>query len=935
MTNLSTETKTENIPGTPKRFEISDWVVRFFALFSGLVTIVFFVIGLATGSWQPIVLAGIFVLIGIISLIAQLQLPRISNEIKILGLALALEIAFIVTANFIAQSWIPLAIVSLVFAILVSSVGLKGRLSNIGLIAGLASALITSLTGNFNTASQISSQAAIIFFYTIFAILLGIYVVLILTRQALVSLRIKLVTIFLAITLIPLILISIIQSIILQNAIQQQANTALRLAAQQVAAEIDTFFNSNVDSISKEASLKVFPNYINLPSADRASSQEETDLNSTVNSLRIKSTGFTPSYGILNPLGVNIYDTNPLQIGAREGNADYFLQPTLTGLAYASPVEFNPLNGDSYIYFSAPIRNEQLNVIGVLRIRYDALVLQSILKKYISLIGQRSYPILLDEYFIRLGDAMTPSLLYKSITPLNSTQISNLQVSRRLPSSTENQLSTDLPELEVALRDAITNPYFVAELHPNDKNHKEAGAIIRLTSQPWYLVFVEEQSIIDQVRVQQLRTSSLIATLIAGLIGIIGMVVSTFISNPILSLTSVAEKIAGGDMEAQAVIHTRDEIETLGNTFNLMTGQLKGFITQLEDRVRDRTKQLAEQNERLVFRSRQLQTVSDVARGIAQTQALETLLNTIVTLISNRFNFYHVGIFLLDNQKQYAVLRAANSDGGKRMLARQHRLEVGQVGIVGYVTGAGKPRIATDVGKDAVYFSNPDLPQTRSEMALPLSAGGNVIGALDVQSVESNAFTQEDIELFATLADQISIALINNQLYEETRKALEDAQNLHRQYLQQEWVKELDEHAFPSYVFTQQGVIASERDRSPEVQKAIKSGEIVIIPPSKNAPENEPYGMVVPIKIRGEVIGAIRLKESMAIIKGWTEEEITTISNVAEQVGLALETARLFEQTVRRADRERKVLEISSKIRSTTDTQQMIKIAMEELQRSA
>jgi GAF domain-containing protein len=169
-------------------------------------------------------------------------------------------------------------------------------------------------------------------------------------------------------------------------------------------------------------------------------------------------------------------------------------------------------------------------------------------------------------------------------------------------------------------------------------------------------------------------------------------------------------------------------------------------------------------------------------------------------------------------------------------------------------------------------------------------------------------------------------------LYEETRKALEEAQNLHRQYLQQEWVKELDEHAFPSYAFTQKGVVAAERDRSPEVQKAIKTGEIVIIPPAQDAPENEPYAMVVPIKIRGEVIGVIRLKESMATQKGWSEEEITTISSVAEQVGLALESARLFEQTVRRADRERKVLDITSKIRSTTDTQQMIKIAMEELQ---
>jgi putative methionine-R-sulfoxide reductase with GAF domain len=93
----------------------------------------------------------------------------------------------------------------------------------------------------------------------------------------------------------------------------------------------------------------------------------------------------------------------------------------------------------------------------------------------------------------------------------------------------------------------------------------------------------------------------------------------------------------------------------------------------------------------------------------------------------------------------YAVLSAANSEGGQKMLERNHKLRVGQVGIVGYVAGAGKPRIALDTGSDAIYFNNPDLPETRSEMALPLiQTGGQIVGVLDIQSIEPNAFNPED-----------------------------------------------------------------------------------------------------------------------------------------------------------------------------------------------
>jgi len=922
-----------NAPIKGTDFQLSEWIVRLIGFSSILLSLFFLLVGILLSSPQIFILAGVFLIIGLISLFSHFQLPMISLEVKVLSLSLLFQLGFILAAAFFTSVWIEVAVINLVLSIYFASALFKGRLSDISLFIGFGTAILGSVLGNYSPITQVSSTLVLIIFIVLVVASLGGYLFLVITNRIQVNLRLKLIIIFLAIALIPLIIAALIQAQFLQTAIQSQSNTALSLAANQVSAEIDSFMTTNLDSVTREAQLSVFTSYMALSSYDRANSPAEKDLTSTINVLRLKGFGSVPSYCILNLRGDDIFDTNPVQIGQHEANADYFLQPVSSGTAFASTIEFSDLNGNGYIYFSAPIKDANQQIEGILRLRFDALVLQSILEKYIGLVGQRSYPILVNENFIRIADAFRPDLLYKSVVPLTDAQKSALTVGNRLPPLPAAESSTNLPAFATALQNYQQTPFFRAILTPEAGGQQEAGAIVKLSTQPWYVAFVEEQALIDQIRTQQTRLSSLIATLIAGLVAAIGALVATTISNPIISLTKTAEKVSSGDLDAKAVIRTRDEIHTLADTFNLMTTQLKGFITGLEDRVRERTQQLSDQNEKLVFRSRQLQTVADVARGIAQTQELGPLLNTIVSLISNRFGFYHVGIFLLDDQNKYAVLRAANSEGGKRMLARQHRLEVGQVGIVGYVTGSGKPRIATDVGADAVYFKNPDLPQTRSEMSLPLIVGEKIIGALDVQSTEANAFTQEDTELFATLADQVAIALYNNQLYQATRQSLEESQILHRQYLQQEWIRDSKERKSSSFIYTPQGITSAGSEESPEVKKAIKTGEPVIIPSDPKVPGSPKIEMVVPIRIRGEAIGVIRLRENTSIRSGWTAEEINTIKAVADQIGLALETARLFEQTVRRADRERKVLEITSKIRSTTNTQQMIKIAMDELQR--
>lgn len=169
-----------------------------------------------------------------------------------------------------------------------------------------------------------------------------------------------------------------------------------------------------------------------------------------------------------------------------------------------------------------------------------------------------------------------------------------------------------------------------------------------------------------------------------------------------------------------------------------------------------------------------LRAAATVSRDATILLSPEELLQRAARLISEQFGFYHVGLFLVDEAREYAVLRATNSEGGRRLIAQNHRLKIGAQGMVGYVSQTGQPRIALDVDTDTVHFVNPELPYTRSEMTLPLRHGGEIIGALDVQSTESNAFTEDDFTTLQLMADQLANALINARLYRDLEQQLAD-----------------------------------------------------------------------------------------------------------------------------------------------------------------
>lgn len=922
------------IDQSERNAQIFLWVI---IVFSAICSLTAFIFAASNNFWSLFLLSGTFALTFLVAIFASSKIWEAPQSIKLFTTTFALELSLAIAAGIFSLAYgLPVAFIAIVVGFLFTAYNPSGWLNEWIISLGLVGALSGTLLNVLTPFPQVTNLIVNLSILGVAVILAVILIRLFTIGLIALSIRMKLIMGALLITVAPVIVLSIINLGTVQNITESQSNESLRIATELSVNQLDSFFTTNLSSLQTEASLPSIISYLKIAPTLRQGSVQEQELNATLLSLKTKESLYSPSYGVVNLLGINIFDTDLNAQGKSELNKDYFQHSSATKSPYVSSIEFIPNTRDAYIFFITPVFDENTTIIGYLRLRYDARILQTEVAKTAGIIGSHSYPILLDENGIRLADTADPNLLYRSIVSLTNLEYNNLLTAGQIPSYIpQNQFNSEIPEISKAVYGLISAPYdfFTVDLQSSQTGILDSATYAKLTTQPWNLVYLQEQSAMVASQKSLTKSTIQLAVLIAGLVSILVTLFSNLFTRPIIQLTETAERVAVGDLDVKAKVSSKDEIGSLSKSFNTMTDRLKTSIENLEKRVKDRTQMLAKQNDSLVYRSRQLQTVADVARSVVSSTDLESLLTSVTTLISDRFNYYHVGIFLLDEPGEFAELRASNSAGGQRMLNRQHKLKVGQVGIVGYVTGVGAPRIATDVGKDAVFFNNPDLPETKSEMALPLKIENKVIGALDIQSTESNAFSEEEVALFTTLADQISIAINNNQLLFNTEKALEEAQNLHRQYLNQEWTKQATQGGNYSYKYTSQGLVLFE-EKLPEVKMVLDSGRPVTRSYTAGENDEKPHSVLaVPINLRGETIGVIHLQVNAGKEFVWSENELVTVQTVADQVAQTLESARLFEQTIRRADRERRVLEITSKIRSTNDPQEMLQITLEELKR--
>jgi len=593
-------------------------------------------------------------------------------------------------------------------------------------------------------------------------LLVAVFIIIIVRQTWSGSLGAKLVTALLGVTIIPLVIISFINYNSSTTALTNDANQKLAAAAQQTAADFDTFIDFNLETVRAAGQFPAVVDYLSLPAAQRAGSAEEARLQKFITAMSRQDPVFISSVAVNDTNGITLADTFTADIGLDKSNRNYFQETMRTGLPFASEVEHSATSGVPSIYFAAPAHDAAGKVLGLIRIRYAASILQKLLIADTGLAGASSYAVLLDSHHIRLAHGTDRHWVYKSIVPLDATLVKDLQSKGFLPPGTPLELSTNLPDFETGLNNISTTPIFASDT--NGDGALEQAAIAPMSTKTWEVAFIQTQSVFLAPIAAQTFNNLLIAFILALLVGGIAFVFSRTLAGPIVRLTQTAEAIAAGDINIQAKVETNDEIGKLASTFNAMTAQLRELISSLEQRVAARTKDLA--------------TVAEV--GTATATILETgkLLQEVVNLTKERFSLYHSHIYLLDNSGENLVLAAGAGEPGRKMVSEGRSIPLSrEQSLVARAARERKGVTVNDVTQAPDFLPNPLLPDTRSELAVPMIVAGNVIGVFDIQSDQVGRFTDSDISIQTTLSAQLATSVQNVRQFEQS-KAQADLETL-------------------------------------------------------------------------------------------------------------------------------------------------------------
>jgi GAF domain-containing protein len=346
--------------------------------------------------------------------------------------------------------------------------------------------------------------------------------------------------------------------------------------------------------------------------------------------------------------------------------------------------------------------------------------------------------------------------------------------------------------------------------------------------------------------------------------------------------------------------------------------QLQALSADLESQVNERTLALEK-------RSRYLQAGIEISRAAASILDIDHLLQQSVDLIGEQFDLYYVGLFMveeeqtLEQEAPWAVLKAGTGQAGQALIARNHRIRVGS-GMIGWAIANAAPRVALMAEQDAQRLTTPELPETRSEAAIPLRSRSKIIGAISVQSSQPNAFGEIELTSFQAMADQVALAIDNARLYQESQRAIQEVQRAYGVASRLAW-REL---------------IKSSNSSSGQMAYRFKDGRVAPVWLSLDALSDEQTApassesLELPITVREQTIGHLKIKK-VASAGAWTPAEIDLLKGINEQVATAMESARLYQESQRLAMREQLTSEVTSRIRESLDIEQVLKNAAEEI----
>jgi signal transduction histidine kinase len=396
----------------------------------------------------------------------------------------------------------------------------------------------------------------------------------------------KLMMAFFLVALIPLGLLAYLNTSTTRTALTEEANQDLFAVASETAASLDSFISINLDAASTEAQLPALVQFLSLPDDERSGSEEETQALDILRALSRKDEVNITSYALLDSQGQIVVDTFAPDIGVDASGSSYFQEALQTDEAYVSPVEFSPTTGEAGLTFSSPVHNESGEFIGVLRVRYDANVLQQLLAQKNGLAGQDSFGVLFDEHHIHLAHGAAPETLFTAVGPLGPSQVGELQAAGRLPDLPANELTMELNELEENLSNMSDQPFFTAEDVATGERVNQV-AVTTLETEPWIVAFFQPQDVfLAQVQAQT-RTTALLAAAIAVAVAVAAVSMGQLLANPIINLTSAVSRFTEGDLDARVQSQSNDETGVLADSFNTMAEQVGNLVKRQAEQNRE------------------------------------------------------------------------------------------------------------------------------------------------------------------------------------------------------------------------------------------------------------------------------------------------------------------------------------------------------------
>jgi GAF domain-containing protein/HAMP domain-containing protein len=730
------------------------------------------------------------------------------------------------------------------------------------------------------------------------------------------SLRTRLTIAFIGLAIVPLLFVGVLVGWQSFRSQQEQALNLQRQVAQRVSSEVNAFIQERGNE------LRLLTEIRGLQRLDQA--QQSSQLSGLLSAQDVyEELALLDNQGQEKLRLSRLAIISASELGNRAGAAE-FERPKATGETYFSSVWFDGKSGEPFMTIAIPLVD-----------------LRS---------GEFTGALVADFRFKTVQDLMVMAEAGESGTVYVVSKPDNRVIVHRNPTVVLQEVQFDPPEED--------------GFYPGLDGTDVAMAIehIKLGEQEFAIVAEKPVAEALELAINTVYITVIVMAIFLVIAGVLGFLAVRQIVRPVEIMATAAQIISAGDLSQRVEVTSRDELGILATAFNAMTEELREIINTLEERVTGRT--------------RQLETMVEVSRQLTGILDLRDLLRQVVTLTKETFDYYHVHIYLLEEKGQTLIMTEGYGEAGVQMKRQGHNIPL-NVSQSLVARAAREKRIITvqNTREDPTWLPNPLLPNTHSEMAVPVVVEQAVMGVLDVQSESVGGLTQEDETLLQALANQVAVAVRNARAFRQTQHALDEAQRLQRLYTGQAWEKfsafrpttnyEVRQPALPplQQIATPEALTALQHKRtidlrisgsgkngaevspaeevdqketsrqkldSPAVDKSTESTE-----PKAETPETETgnkfeSALATPLRLGDEIIGVLGIRDDNPD-RRWTEEEIALIEAVSEQMSLALENARLFEETGRRARRERIIADVTRRIWASGELEQVMNTAVEQL----